>query len=510
MVGYRVLAFIMSWLGISSDYADIVSNKTIPSYYFDYSSRHPNLSLPKTQGFNLQSIEAVRWSKLAAKHFKHYPIYPELKENTEFIFKPIDLVTSWRFDVIAKYIYAKHRELAVKSDWAKNLYAEHLKVWGNFKESWPPKNGLEDFLASFHATLDSVKKEGFSAHFSCVPIDSRKIISNGAHRLAACLLYNKDVVCKYYSKWHAPIASAEFFKINKKHVKDGLAEKYLDAMALEYCTLKKNTYIAHIFPIAKGKDEEIRSIFTQYGNIVYEKKVYLHHEGPFNFIRMIYDKEDWLGSWHNDFSAARHDAKKRFPKNGAPFRIYLFECESLEKVKDCKAKIRKLFGVENYAIHINDTPEQTLTSAQALFNQNSIHMLNYSKLSKFPFFEKYFNEYSKWLKASGVNQEHFCVDSSAILSVYGIRDCKDLDFIHHGYDKEANSTGLQFVSSHNAFMMHHTFGLDDIIFNAENYFYYKGLKFAAFHVVKSMKEKRNEEKDRKDLSLIEKHFKAMK
>lgn len=445
-----------------------------------------------------------------SQNVKQFPIYPDLKEGTEMYFEPIQLLSAWRFDVMAKYIYAKHRDLEVKSDWAKSLYAEHLHVWGNFKESWPKKDGLEDYLNAFHKILDSIKYEGFSSHYSVVPIDNRKLISNGGHRVAASLLYGKQVVCKYYSQWFAPIATAEFFRKNQKHVRGGLAEKYLDAMALEYASLKKNTYIAHIFPIAKGQDDAVKKILDEYGVIVYEKKVFLHHNGPLNFIRLIYQGEPWIGNASNNYAGARRDAKTRFSKEKHPMRVFLFECKSLDLVRECKAKIRKLFDVGNFSIHINDTHDDTVKLAQVLFNDNSLHVLNYSKISQMKNFEKYFDEYKNWLDTKGFNKDNFCVDSSAILSAYGIRDCRDLDFLHHGSELKNYAIRTQNVSSHNESLTHHVYSLDDIIYNPENHFYYRGVKFAALHVVKSMKEKRNEEKDRKDLILIEKHFEQLK
>ncbi len=446
----------------------------------------------------------------ATNTVRYYPLFETLTENKELIFRPLDLLSAWRFDIMAKYIYAKYRELGAQNNWARLLYGEHLKVWGNFTESWPKKSGLDQFLQSFNEILDSIKLYGFSTQFSVVPIDKRKLISNGSHRVAACLLYNQDVVCKYYSKWQSPLASAEYFRKNQQYVRGGLPQKYLDAMALEYCVLKKNTYIVHVFPIVPGNDEMLRLVLNEYGNIVYEKKVHLHHNGPLNYIRLTYQGDSWLGTVENNFLGARIDAKKKFGSNSNPMRVFLFECDNLAKIIECKKRLRSLFNFGNYSIHINDTHEQSVELAQTLFNDNSIHVLNWAHQARFGLFERFILEYKSLLKKMNVPQECFCVDSSAVLSVYGIRECKDLDFLHHGYDQEIRTTQTKFVSSHNSSLHHHTISLDDIIFNPDNYFYYKGLKFAALHVIKNMKTRRNEEKDTIDLKLIENHFNVWK
>ena len=54
---------------------------------------------------------------------------------------PIDLLTYKRFDVPIKYMYASN----LSSNFYKNAYKEHLRVWNNFREGTPNKNGFEDF-----------------------------------------------------------------------------------------------------------------------------------------------------------------------------------------------------------------------------------------------------------------------------------------------------------------------------------------------------------------------------
>ena len=60
------------------------------------------------------------------------------------------------------------------------------------------------------------------------------------------------------------------------------------------------------------------------------------------------------------------------------------------------------------------------------------------------------------------------------------------------------------IHSHNSYALgrYHT-SVDDIIYNPDNYFYFNGVKFASLDVVKKLKEKRMEEKDKKDLKLVE-------
>ena len=215
---------------------------------------------------------------------------------------PLNLVCPRRFDLMAKYIYAKHRELNVKSMCGTKIYANHLRVWNGFHEKYPPKNSLEDFLNSFDELLDSVKNatEGRDIY---VNLDKTETLCNGAHRTVACLLYNRIPFCNQYDVDGLKI-TADFFR------KHRLEEKYLDAMALEYCKLKNNTYVMTVFPSAVGKDNEINKILNKFGRIVYKKKVYIKDNGLINFVKIAYEGEHWLGTQH--FSGASSKAKHCF------------------------------------------------------------------------------------------------------------------------------------------------------------------------------------------------------
>ena len=59
-------------------------------------------------------------------------IYDKLKNSNEqkskgiVIKDPLELLNYKTFHVMAKYIYAKHRDLKLASDWAERLYSEYI------------------------------------------------------------------------------------------------------------------------------------------------------------------------------------------------------------------------------------------------------------------------------------------------------------------------------------------------------------------------------------------------
>lgn len=434
-------------------------------------------------------------------------------------YDPIDLINGIRFDVMAKYIYAKHREQDVESNWALRLYDEHLHVWNNRKERCPEdifhyhcakkyfaKNGIESYIVTFHELLDSIKNEGQVSEKSVVPIGKDLALIDGAHRVAACLLYDKKVICEFYSDRNGYDGTAEMLRNKKDFVKSGLSEKYLDDMALNYCQLKKNTYIVTVFPAAVGKQQEIECILRSYGKIIYKKEIFINHErGCVNFMRCLYEGEPFIGDFKNNFHGARLKAPCCYPtgKNG-PTRIFLFECDNFNNIRPCKQKIRNIFNIGHDSVHINDTYEETLRIAQAVFNKNSIHFINHAELTKLDNFEKLLSCYKNWIYKNNIDEKCLCIDGSAILSAYGLRDCRDLDVLHHGYDTGIINISNVLIGSHNSEIHYHCTGKDDIIFNPENHFYYRGVKFGSLDILRKMKLKRVEPKDITDVNLIEK------
>ena len=89
---------------------------------------------------------------------------------------PTDLLTHKRFDVVVKYLYAAN----LSSEFYKNAYKEHLKIWNGFHERNPKKNGFEEFDNAFKSIINNTVDEP-------VPVNPDGHIANGAHRLAAAL-----------------------------------------------------------------------------------------------------------------------------------------------------------------------------------------------------------------------------------------------------------------------------------------------------------------------------------
>jgi glycosyltransferase involved in cell wall biosynthesis len=407
-----------------------------------------------------------------------------------------DLFRPNRFDLPMKYLYAKFRENNIKSNFGLEIYKEHLRLWNGFKEyNRPEKNTFEAFQDEFDNILDSIKNDGFDGNKSKIVIDSDNRLLNGAHRTIGCILYNKK---------------AEFF-IGEKY-KDGqldcgykmfedmgLDGVYLDTSALQLCRMNKNLFVVTLFPSAVGHDDEVETVLSKNGTIAYKKNVNLNANGAFNLMRQMYYGEQWAGGWDNNFAGFRDKAGLCFTDEG-PVRVYLVEFDNVVLAQSVKIQIRDIYNISNHSVHINDTYEETMRLARVLLNDNSIHFMNNSNLVLYKNFQEQLNYFKHWIRANNLDIEDYCVTASSILSMYGLREGNDLDYLHNSLEIQ----GHDMIHSHNEYGIdrYHTHK-DDIIYNPINHFYYSDIKFASLNVVKQLKQKRGESKDTRDLALMD-------
>ncbi len=420
--------------------------------------------------------------------------------NAEIQVSPQQLLHPLRLDIMAKYIYAKHCELQVQDDFALNLYAAHLKALNGFYEERPFKNGLADYLKAFEQILTSVKAQGYQSDLGInYPINAKKgspwnlYGCDGAHRIGACLLYNCPVSLKAILD-DAVLPPYNYRFLRRKQ----LDQKYLDAMALEYCKLSSKTYLAFIFPCYNQDLEQVYELLGGDQKIIYTKTICLPEmQGQMNLLEQLYS------GWNSYTPGAMHEWQKYFPPS-APKEVTLvfFENASLEHVKEIKAKIRMLANT-HFAVHMTDEKAETLELAQLLLVENGIHLLNYRKNGCLPNLSDFLMQYKKWLLEKEVDQDSFCIDGSAIMAAYGLRDCNDLDVLHHGYDDLALELKSMGIDSNNHDMRYHDYTKDQIIFDPGHFFYFKGIKFGSLAVIKARKKNRaSGASDLRDVNLI--------
>ena len=405
------------------------------------------------------------------------------------------LLSPGRLDVMAKYGYAVQRVLGTRAEWGTHVYREHLRVWNQFREGdGSGKQSFDDYLRAYDRLLESMAGKGFDEAAGVLPVDCDNAVIDGSHRLAAALAAGAAVTAARFDM-RGTRYDQEYFR------RLGLAPEVLDDMALAYCLLDARVRVAVLFPVARGRDEEVLELLGGRGAVVYRKAVTFSLEGRANLVRLLYRNEPWLGEGPRPSAGLLHHVNNRFAGH-EPVQFIFFAGGDAAADREAKGRIRDLFGLANDSIHVNDTHEQTVAIAQAVLNANSVHFLNHARPASLPNFTRLFARYREWIARERLDARRLCVDGSAVLAAYGLRDIADLDFLHAGAPVPAAPDPL--ISPHNEEAAHHhAAGVTDLVMDPRNHFYLDGVKLVALHRMREMKARRAEPKDAADVYRID-------
>ncbi len=408
--------------------------------------------------------------------------------------QPTELLSPARLDIMAKYVYALQWTLGSRAEWGQHVYREHLRVWNEFREGdGSGKWSHEDFRASFDALLTDFAQHGFDDRRGLLPTGWNNIIIDGSHRVAAALAHNAPVKVVHFGIQPRQY-NYEFFR------ERGLGEEILDDLALQYCRLDDRVRVAVLFPVTQGHDDEMMKLLQESGPILYRKSVTVSRIGRENLIKLLYRGESWLGDGIRPTPGLLQHVNQRFVDH-KPVKFVFFVGGQEDKNRDVKNRIRALFNLGNDPVHINDMHHQTISIAESVLNVNSLHFLNNAQIGGLRNFSELFRSFKEWIVQEHLDSRRFCIDGSAVLAAYGLRDANDLDYLYSGVPIVQGPNPL--VSCHNAELSHYDILLSDLVMDPRNYFFFDGIKFLAIHVIRKMKSARGEAKDSSDVYRID-------
>jgi hypothetical protein len=408
---------------------------------------------------------------------------------------PKDLISTYRFDLIIKYLYSKSIINNYKTSYFKDMYKEHLYKWNGFKEyDNPNKNTFEDYDNEFNNIIESIKN-GFDPNISLVPIVDNKYIVNGSHRVAACLSLNKNVNCRESFEISDGQKDCSWISLFSRL---DISKSFSDRVALEYAMLKSNTFLVTLFPSANNNYQQPLDILNKIGKVFYYKSINFSKNGPLNLMKQLYLDEEWATAYNGLGYITKRDLCFTTEQ---PTYVFLVEFNSVQDAIDAKKEIRNIFNIGNHSVHVNDTHDETIRLSQYLFNDEGIHFLN-NKESNNQDLDICLNEFKQIISSNNLNIDDYCITGSSILCAYGVRDFNDLDYLHSSKEVRDDK---DLIHSHNNYGigLYHL-DYDEIIYNPNNHFYYNGVKFASLDVLKNLKVKRNESKDIIDIDIINK------
>jgi hypothetical protein len=408
---------------------------------------------------------------------------------------PLKLLKPNRFDVAAKHLYARYREEKYTADFGEKVYRMHLRYWNNFKElNDNSKNSYADFLSKFDDILDSIKIQGFNSSLGSLPLYDNCLI-NGGHRLAASILYNKEI------KTHEGIESeGQLDCSSSMFLAKGLPQIYIDAMAEEYTRMAQNSLFITLFPSATYDADKMAvalSLIAKYCDIVYFKKIKWKNNAGLNLVRQIYLGEEWGLTWAEKYQGFARKAELCFTTR-APIYTLLIQPKELVNMINLKEEIRKIFNIGKHSCHINDTHAETVRLSRIYYNENSMHYINNSIESYYPDFERRFQIYEDYMKRNNLNTESYCITASSVLTIYGVLDSNDLDYLHFN----ADTINANEINTHNKEISNYCHSISEIMFDPQNYFWYNNMKVASLRTIMKLKAARGEAKDFNHLKVL--------
>lgn len=420
-------------------------------------------------------------------------IYEKLdKDKYEIIEKnPIELLTWNRLDLAFKLSYLDNKDRL--NNLAEKVYYQDIKsqTLGSFEEFGnDEKSSFEKYIKDFEITYEDIKNNGFDESKTLVPLSETGTIINGAHRVASAIHLNEQITC---INTKLPIMTCDYKYFYERNV----SEDVLDIVTQKFIEHAENTYIAFLWPSGKGSKNEAEDKFS---NIVYKKKISLTPNGAFNLLYELYKYMDWVGDKANGYKGIQQKLIECFPFF-EPFTIIVFQSESLEKVREIKEEVRKIYNIGFSSIHITDTKEEAIRISRLILHENGLHFLNYAKPNKIDFVKNKLNEFKSFIVNNNIESNEILIDSSFVLSLYGLREAKDIDYLVVDNNKIKVLHGE--YEEHDSELKYHESSKPKLIYDQAFYFWFDGLKFISFHQLYKMKKNRGEEKDNNDCKMME-------
>lgn len=426
---------------------------------------------------------------LVEQHFHEYLTNSEY----EVQFKSAEELLTWnRLDLAFKLLYLEYQTSC--PTFAQEVYHQHIQALtlGSFKEPGNlGKNSFDKFLAEFKKISNAISVSGFDHKLTLIPLASSGSIANGAHRVASAIKANKDIACVKIE--------ADMHQYDYKFFYDrNVSSAYIEAAVSKFIEIAPNVYLALVWPSAVGRDDELVKIIP---NIIYRKEINLTGIGAKNLLVNVYHSEPWLGNYENKFKGVQGKLVECF-KTTNSLRAIAFQADTHEEVLSIKEKVRNIFQIGKHSIHITDTESEALIVSRLLFNDNSIHFLNYADPYKYIQNSSEIKKIHRFAKDCALKADELLIDGSLLLSLYGIRKNQDVDYLTV---REINQDTLLIpsINNHSEDAHYHEEDISTLVINPKFHFYHEGIKFISFIQLYKMKKNRGELKDINDCKMMD-------
>ena len=184
------------------------------------------------------------------------------------------------------------------------------------------------------------------------------------------------------------------------------------------------------------------------------KTIQFNQNGFNNLIKELYRGEKWIGGLFPNGVTE----KTKLCFDNKPTTFFLIDMKDTNKLIEMKEKCRSLYKLKKHSLHVSDYTNDTFRIASSVLNKNSIHFLNNEHINDITMntkllLNKFFNEVK-------LNKEDFCLTSSLIMEMYGLRQAKDIDYLHeNNYNINTNNIGLHSGIWENYYNIHKKYNI---------------------------------------------------
>ena len=368
---------------------------------------------------------------------------------------PNTLVTPTRLDVMTKTSYVRSILTGNASDFSRLLYRQYLlKSNGGEAFDEDGKKSIGDYEAALWKLVNSLQKNGYNG--PPIPV-TRTGISNGAHRLAACLVLGIDVAEERVSG-NDQTYDYKFMR------RMGLSDELIEATVREYLRFDNRT---RAFLLTDFTDDETETFLELLGNkaqVVFSGHWSMSQIGIRRVMDLAYGHLPWWDSSKYETTVAERYGR---PRKDYPIGLVAYvPSGNSEDIQSLKTGLRASLSGTRFErnIHGSDDFGETDRLASTLLSRPGRFFLNNSPIgSELPILNAIPN-IAKDISGTAVS-------GSSILSLYSDYQPSDLDFINT--QDVLSSDGFEHGQSY----LNTVFRPSEVIGDPRRTFEYKGTTF---------------------------------
>lgn len=419
--------------------------------------------------------------------------------------RPETLVRPQRFDLLVKYDF--FRGLMNGGDpIAEDRYRRHIAArTGGFEGA---KQSVDDYVQASSRLLQSLKDHGFRPETPVRIGTGNGLPLDGAHRIAAALALDLEVLVAEEEGIHGGVWDLEWFR------QHGFSREELEQLLMRYAALAPAPAVFIFWGPTRGQWPRLLDALAAHLPVAGTLDVKVDAEELPILVDDIYAYR--LGPRPND----RIRAKAALLADGPPHvRVVVADVSSAGAgaetvVTATKRALRAIAGRDENdfatTLHASDTAAEARYLTQLFFNRNYLRGLEARRHAPLrATFEGWLHDYVSALDARGISRDDACVVGSAVLEAVGLRTSTDIDCIvgqreprfHEGVVSLAAGVDLVTRGYHRRADRGATFSDAEIVANPALHFHVRGLKFANPELVIDRKRQHGRAKDIADVAL---------